>query len=108
MKSQTKSPFVGMAVKRIAVIGAGNSGMGAFNACREQGFDVVVYEKTDQICGLWQYRDEELEGSASIMKSTTINTSKEITPFSDFPAPKHFPNYMHNTKMVFIYSLLLY
>ncbi|CAG2173903.1 unnamed protein product [Oppiella nova] len=88
-----------MAAKRIAVIGAGNSGMGAFNACREQGFDVVVYEKTDQICGLWQYRDEELDGSASIMKSTTINTSKEITPFSNFPAPKHFPNYMHNTKM---------
>ncbi|CAG2106556.1 unnamed protein product, partial [Medioppia subpectinata] len=91
--------------KKIAIIGAGNSGMGAFNACREQGFHCVVYEKTDQLCGLWRYRDEELEGSASIMKSTTINTSKEMTPFSTFPAPKHFPNYMHNTKMAEYLSL---
>ena len=89
-----------MSVKRIAIIGAGNSGIGAFNACREQGFDVVCYEKTDQICGLWLFREQEIEGSASIYRSTTINTSKEMTPYSDFPPPKEFPNYMHNTKMV--------
>nr|KAG5706617.1 hypothetical protein BaRGS_005687 [Batillaria attramentaria] len=31
------------------------------------------------------------------MRSTVINTSKEMMCFSDFPIPKHYPNFMHNT-----------
>lgn len=31
------------------------------------------------------------------MKSTVINTSKEIMCFSDFPIPSEYPMYMHNT-----------
>lgn len=30
------------------------------------------------------------------MKTTTLNTSNEVTAFSDFPAPDDFPNYMRN------------
>ncbi|KAH7704888.1 CBN-FMO-2 protein [Aphelenchoides avenae] len=30
------------------------------------------------------------------MKTTTLNTSKEVTAFSDFPAPADFPHYMRN------------
>lgn len=33
------------------------------------------------------------------MKSTVINTSKEMTAYSDFPPPADAPNYMHNTQM---------
>ncbi|CAG2171887.1 unnamed protein product, partial [Oppiella nova] len=77
-----------MSSKRIAIIGAGISGLCALKACREQDFDVTVFEKTDDICGLWQYRDEDVEGIASITRSTILNTSKEMTAFSDFPAPK--------------------
>lgn len=36
---------------------------------------------------------------ASVMKSTVINTSKELTAFSDFPPPPEFSNYMHNTQL---------
>lgn len=36
----------------------------------------------------------------SIYKSVTINTSKEMMCFSDFPIPDHFPNYMHNCKLM--------
>uniref|UniRef100_A0A915DG30 Flavin-containing monooxygenase n=1 Tax=Ditylenchus dipsaci TaxID=166011 RepID=A0A915DG30_9BILA len=34
------------------------------------------------------------------MKSTVINTSKEMTAFSDFPPPAEFANFMHNRKML--------
>lgn len=34
------------------------------------------------------------------MKSTVINTSKEMTAFSDFPPPSNFANYMHNTQLL--------
>lgn len=34
------------------------------------------------------------------MKSTIINTSKEMSAYSDFPPPDHFANYMHHTEML--------
>lgn len=88
-----------MSAQRIAIIGAGNSGMSGFKACREQGFDVVVFEKTDSVGGIWRYRDEELEGNASIWRKIYLNTSKEMTAFSDFPPPEDYPNFMHNALM---------
>ncbi len=33
------------------------------------------------------------------MKTTVINTSKEMNAYSDFPPPKSFANFMHNTQM---------
>ncbi|XP_067133537.1 flavin-containing monooxygenase 5-like [Centruroides vittatus] len=86
--------------KKVAIIGAGASGLTSIKACKEEGFDIVCYEKTNNIGGLWRYRDEDVEGLASVARSTIINSSKEITAFSDFPPPKHFPNYMHNSMMI--------
>lgn len=34
------------------------------------------------------------------MKSTVINTSKEMMAYSDFPPSKEFPNFMHNTQVM--------
>lgn len=34
------------------------------------------------------------------MKSTVINTSKEMTSYSDFPPDKEEANYMHNSAML--------
>jgi dimethylaniline monooxygenase (N-oxide forming) len=31
------------------------------------------------------------------MKSTVINTSKEMMCYSDFPIPEEYPFFMHNT-----------
>lgn len=79
---------------RVAVIGAGASGLTAVKACLEEGLDVVCFEKTSDLGGLWTYREENVDGVASIMFSTTTNTSKDMSAFSDFPPPPHFPNYM--------------
>lgn len=38
-------------VKRYAVIGAGIAGAGAAKALLDEGFDVVVFEKTDYTFG---------------------------------------------------------
>ena len=85
---------------RIGIIGAGASGATACKACLEEDFDVVVYEKTTYTGGLWRYHEEDMDGVASVAKSTIFNTSKEMSAFSDFPPPPEFPNFMHNTKMV--------
>lgn len=39
------------------------------------------------------------------MKSTVINTSKEMTAYSDFPPPAEFANFMHNRKMLRYFEL---
>lgn len=87
--------------KRIAIIGAGASGMTSAKACLEQNLEPVVFEKTNYTGGLWRFQNKVTEdGIASVMQSTIINSSKEMSAFSDFPPPADYPNYMHNTKQV--------
>ncbi|CAL1277340.1 unnamed protein product [Larinioides sclopetarius] len=91
--------------KRIAIIGAGPSGLTAIKSCKEEGFIPVCYERNGVPGGLWRYHDEDIEGVASVMRTTIINTSKEMSAFSDFPPPKEFPNFMHNSKMLEYFML---
>ncbi|XP_049528637.1 uncharacterized protein LOC119460837 isoform X2 [Dermacentor silvarum] len=85
--------------QRVAVIGAGASGLTAVKACLEEGLDVVCYERTDVLAGLWHYTDTVERGRACVMRSTVINSSKEMSAFSDFPPDDTLPNYMHNSHM---------
>uniref|UniRef100_A0A8C6RXJ7 Flavin-containing monooxygenase n=1 Tax=Nannospalax galili TaxID=1026970 RepID=A0A8C6RXJ7_NANGA len=89
-----------MARKRIAVIGAGISGMGAIKCCLDEDLEPTCFERNDDIGGLWKFQKNPSEKRPSIYKSVTINTSKEMMCFSDFPVPDHFPNYMHNCKLM--------
>ena len=88
-----------MVVKTVAVVGAGASGIAAVKACLDEGLSPVCYEQSSTIGGLWFYRDDVPRGQGCVAKTTTANTSKELTAFSDFPMPKEFPNYPHNTQM---------
>ncbi|MFH4973602.1 hypothetical protein AB6A40_000311 [Gnathostoma spinigerum] len=81
---------------RVCVIGAGVSGLPAIKECVAAGFDVVAYERTSEIGGLWNYRPEMKEIS-TVMGSTVVNTSKEMMAYSDFPPPKESPNFMHHS-----------
>ncbi|XP_034369408.1 flavin-containing monooxygenase 5-like [Arvicanthis niloticus] len=89
-----------MEVKQIAIIGAGVSGLGAIKSCLEEGLEPTCFEKSNDIGGLWRYEDTPESGRASIYKSLTCNTSKEMTAFSDYPIPDHYPNFMHNSKIM--------
>ncbi|KAL1427560.1 hypothetical protein MTO96_017262 [Rhipicephalus appendiculatus] len=89
-----------MSKKKVCVVGAGSSGLTCARQMLDYGFDVVLYERSADIGGLWAYHDDDVEGRASVMRTTIINTSKEMSAFSDFPPPKDLPNYMHNTKML--------
>ncbi|GAB1285656.1 Dimethylaniline monooxygenase [Apodemus speciosus] len=89
-----------MEVKQIAVIGAGVSGLGAIKSCLEEGLEPTCFEKSNDIGGLWRYEEIPESGRPGIYKSLTCNTSKEMTAFSDYPVPDHYPNYMHNSKIM--------
>ncbi|KAL4634954.1 dimethylaniline monooxygenase N-oxide-forming 5-like [Arapaima gigas] len=86
--------------RRVAVIGAGSSGLACIKCCLDEGLEPVCFESSDDIGGLWRFKEEPESDRASIYHSVIINTSKEMMCFSDFPIPAHFPNYMHNSLII--------
>ncbi|XP_056621331.1 si:dkey-239i20.4 isoform X2 [Triplophysa dalaica] len=86
--------------KRVAVIGAGCSGLVCIKCCLDEGMEPVCFESSDDIGGLWRFKETQEMERTSIYRSLIANTSKEMMCFSDFPMPDHFPNYMHNSLVV--------
>ncbi|CAF4411683.1 unnamed protein product, partial [Adineta steineri] len=74
-------------MKTVAIIGGGVSGLICIKCCLDGGLTPVCYEMTNDIGGLWNYDANAVDGKASVMKSTVINTSKEFMAFSDYPPP---------------------
>ncbi|XP_067121919.1 flavin-containing monooxygenase 5-like [Centruroides vittatus] len=87
-------------MKKVAVIGAGASGLAAIKTCLENDLKVVCYEWNTDVGGIWCYKEKAIEGMGSVAKSTILNISKEIMAYSDFPPPEYFPNFMHHTEML--------
>nr|AAQ94601.1 flavin containing monooxygenase 1 [Danio rerio] len=83
--------------KRVAIIGGGTSGLACIKCCLDEGLEPVCFETSDDIGGLWRFKENPDAGRASIYHSLIINTSKEMMCYSDYPIPAHFPNYMHNS-----------
>ena len=67
--------------KRVAIVGAGASGICAAKYLLEAGFDVTVYEIGTQIGGMWVYENDS--GRSSAYRTLHINTSRGVTRFSD-------------------------
>ncbi|CAB3406826.1 unnamed protein product [Caenorhabditis bovis] len=86
--------------KRLLIVGAGASGLPSLrHALMHPEIEVVCLEGSGEIGGLWRYKPEETQLS-SVMKSTVINTSKEMTAYSDFPPESRMANFMHNREML--------
>lgn len=84
---------------RVAVIGAGASGLAAIKCSLDENLEVTCYEKSDGIGGLWRYTERATPGRAGVYRTTVINSSKELLAYSTFPPPPEFPNFMHHTKL---------
>ncbi|CAD5207596.1 unnamed protein product [Bursaphelenchus xylophilus] len=87
-----------MSKKTVCVIGAGVCGLPAAKWAVQYGFEPTVLEAQSQLGGLWNYKEEETEFS-TVMKQTVINTSKEMSAYSDFVPNPEDANYMHHSKL---------
>lgn len=84
---------------RIAIIGAGCSGLTAIKHLVQAGLhDIVCYEKSDQIGGNWVYT--ATPGHSSICKATHTISSKSMSQFSDFPMPDDYPDYPRHQQIL--------
>ncbi|XP_031696127.1 dimethylaniline monooxygenase [N-oxide-forming] 5-like [Anarrhichthys ocellatus] len=91
--------------RRVAVIGGGSSGLACIKCCLDEGLEPVCFESSNDIGGLWRFKENAEPDRASIYHSVIINTSKEMMCFSDFPIPAHYPNYMHNSLIMDYFRL---
>ncbi|KAG7272314.1 LOW QUALITY PROTEIN: hypothetical protein CRUP_011239 [Coryphaenoides rupestris] len=66
--------------RRVAVIGAGSSGLVCIKTCLEEGLDPVCFESSHDIGGLWRFKENPEPDRASIYHS--------------------FPNYMHHSLII--------
>uniref|UniRef100_A0A0N4Z0S2 Flavin-containing monooxygenase n=1 Tax=Parastrongyloides trichosuri TaxID=131310 RepID=A0A0N4Z0S2_PARTI len=85
---------------KVCVVGAGASGLPAIKCALENKFEVVCYEKSNEIGGLWRFKPYPCPDEGTVMRSTVINTSKEMTAYSDFPPPAEVANFMHNSELL--------
>ncbi|XP_016144476.1 dimethylaniline monooxygenase [N-oxide-forming] 5-like isoform X1 [Sinocyclocheilus grahami] len=91
--------------KRVAVIGAGSSGLTSIKCCLDEGLEPVCFESSDDIGGLWNFKAQPEADRCSIYRSVIVNTSKEMMCYSDFPMPDHFPNFVNNSTIMQYFRL---
>ncbi|WP_432773677.1 NAD(P)-binding domain-containing protein [Francisella salimarina] len=70
-------------MNRVAIIGAGASGLINAKVLKDGGFQVKVFEKTNNICGVWNY--DESEGP--LYETLKTNLPKEIMVFENEKIP---------------------
>ncbi|AFM16506.1 putative flavoprotein involved in K+ transport [Mycolicibacterium chubuense NBB4] len=82
---------------RVAVIGAGISGLTAGKMLKDYGVDYTTFETSDRIGGNWAFGNPN--GHSSAYRSLHIDTSKHRLSFRDFPMPDHFPSFPHHSQV---------
>ncbi|XP_033099826.1 dimethylaniline monooxygenase [N-oxide-forming] 5-like [Anneissia japonica] len=93
-----------VSVKRVAIIGAGVSGLVSIKSCLEEEFQPICFEKSSQIGGVWIYSDDDTRGKASAMYNGLVtNSSKEMMCFSDFAYPPEYPPYLYTHHVIKYY-----
>lgn len=77
---------------RVCIIGAGPSGITAAKHLLQVGHtNFVVYDKNDQVGGLWIYSPES--SHSSVYETAHIISSKALSQYHDYPMPDHYPDY---------------
>lgn len=80
---------------RVAVVGAGSSGLAAVKNLRERGFAVDCFERAGEVGGNWNFGAP----TSRVYASTYTISSKPFTQYVDFPMPDDFPDYPHHTQI---------
>lgn len=82
---------------RIAIIGAGPSGITALKNLVDQGLDVVAFDRNQEVGGNWIYSEDE--SHSSVFETTHIISSKTLSQYEDYtfddfdPAVSDYPSH---------------
>ncbi|XP_039081301.1 dimethylaniline monooxygenase [N-oxide-forming] 4 isoform X1 [Hyaena hyaena] len=84
--------------KRVAVIGAGVSGLSSIKCCLDEDLEPICFERSNDIGGLWKFTETSKDGMTRVYRSLVTNVCKEMSCYSDFPFQEDYPNYMNHGK----------
>jgi cation diffusion facilitator CzcD-associated flavoprotein CzcO len=82
---------------RVAVIGAGPSGLTACKTLREAGLDATCFEAGSRVGGQWVI--DNSSGTSAAYHSLRTNTNRAMSRFSDFTFPDDYPEYPSHAQM---------
>ncbi|KAK3934598.1 flavin monooxygenase-like protein [Diplogelasinospora grovesii] len=91
---------------RIAVVGAGISGLAAVKECVAAGFEVEAFDSRDEIGGAWAYQHCTPDATpsevwSSMYQGTMLNSCRDTSSFSDFPLdPARYSDYFKHPLML--------
>ena len=77
-------------VRSVCVIGGGAAGIVTARHMRAQGFDVTLFERSDDVGGLWRYGSE----TCKVFANVTQNLTKNHNRFAGLKPPSSWPDYM--------------
>jgi hypothetical protein len=77
--------------ERIAIIGAGFSGLGAAAALKRHGIPFDVLEADTQLGGNWYH---------GVYETVHIISSRKTTEYSDYPMPENYPDFPSAAQML--------
>uniref|UniRef100_A0A8C5XF07 Flavin-containing monooxygenase n=1 Tax=Microcebus murinus TaxID=30608 RepID=A0A8C5XF07_MICMU len=84
--------------KRVAVIGAGVSGLSSIKCCLDEDLEPTCFERSNDIGGLWKFTESSKDGMTRVYRSLVTNVCKEMSCYSDFPYREDYPNFMSQEK----------
>ncbi|EHB08493.1 Dimethylaniline monooxygenase [N-oxide-forming] 4, partial [Heterocephalus glaber] len=84
--------------KRVAVIGAGVSGLSCIKCCLDEDLEPTCFERSDDFGGLWKFTEDSKDRTTRVYRSLVTNVCKEMSCYSDFPFQEDFPNFMSHAK----------
>ena len=82
-----------MTIQKVAVIGAGVSGLAAAKELRAAGLEPTVFERSSRLGGLWYFDEAVPGGGGPAYRSLHTNISRHAMGFSDHPMPDPFPDF---------------
>lgn len=82
---------------RIAVVGAGPSGLTATKTLTAAGFDVTCFETSPRVGGHWLI--DNPSGRSAVYDSLTTNTTKFMSRFSDYAMPDDWPEFPSHSQV---------
>jgi dimethylaniline monooxygenase (N-oxide forming) len=91
-------PITGSSNGRVAIVGAGSSGLAACQVLRERGIPFDCFEKGSDVGGLWRYENDNALSSA--YASLHINTSRAIAQYASYPMQEDYPDFPHHTQVL--------
>ncbi|XP_032245369.1 dimethylaniline monooxygenase [N-oxide-forming] 4 isoform X1 [Halichoerus grypus] len=84
--------------RRVAVIGAGVSGLSSIKCCLDEDLEPTCFERSNDIGGLWKFTETSKDGMTRVYRSLVTNVCKEMSCYSDFPFQEDYPNFMNQGK----------